>query len=258
HVTAAGGFVLGRNGISYQWQAQSVDSTGRTRTIRVDPERVTLMSSSEDRAIKTQGTNMAVRRKWLVERGGFDPGFHYFLDETDVNLRLANEGCLTAIVPQALVHHGFAANSTRTAARVPVDLYEIGASWTVFLDKHCAPDLRTRILKRVRRNERRRVLRHMVSGALEPRDVRHLLKRFDEGCDAGRARGHRRMAMLPGPDDPYRRYPVKLEAPSLVVSGRLWQRSKLHALARHERQAGRVVTEIILSWTALRHKVRYG
>ncbi|MES2906736.1 MAG: RNA polymerase factor sigma-54, partial [Pseudomonadota bacterium] len=40
--------------------------------------------------------------------GGFDPAFRFYLDETDLNLRLAATGAMTAIVPVAQVHHGFA------------------------------------------------------------------------------------------------------------------------------------------------------
>lgn len=257
-VMAAGGYVIGRNGISYQWKAQSVDVTGRAEDIHVDPDRTTILSPSEDRAIKTQGTNMAVRRSWLVNEGGFDPGFRYFLDETDINLRLAEAGLLTAIVPRALVHHGFEANASRSADRVPRDLYEIGASWAVFLNKHCPPDLRMRAQARARRAQRLRALRHMVAGRLEPRDVVRLMHGFDDGVRDGRSRPHRRMAPLPPPDDPFRLYPVRTDPSSLVVSGRPWQRYGTHAEALRERQAGRIVTEIILSPTAWRHNVRFG
>ncbi|MGR3806143.1 glycosyltransferase family 2 protein [Marinibacterium profundimaris] len=257
-VTAAGGFVLGRNGISYQWQAQSVDYMGLSEDIHVDPDRFTILTPTAERAIKTQGTNMAVRRVWLAREGGFDPGFRYFLDETDVNLRLAETGCMTAVVPQALVHHGFAANATRTAERVPRDLFEIGASWAVFLDKHCPPGQRARALNRARRIERVRALRHMVAGRLEPRDVRRLMKSFEAGLKDGRARAHRRMAALGGPEEAFQRFPTAMERPSTVVAGRPWQRQSRLAHALWERGAGRVVTEIILSPTAWRHRVRFG
>jgi len=74
----------------------------------------------------------------LVAIGGFDPAFRYFLDETDVNMRLAKAGHATAIVPLAEVHHGFAASRFRRDDRVPRDLSQIGASWTVFQRKHIA------------------------------------------------------------------------------------------------------------------------
>ena len=38
-VAAAGGFVIGRNGISFQWKAHSVDHTGQARPLDVDPQQ---------------------------------------------------------------------------------------------------------------------------------------------------------------------------------------------------------------------------
>lgn len=257
-VMAAGGFVIGRNGISYQWKAQSVDLSGRTEDIFVEPDRTTLLAPTADCGIKTQGTNMAFRRSWLAEAGGFDPGFQYYLDDTDVNIRLAQGDHLTAMVPQALVHHGYAASAWRRADRVPNDLFEIGASWAVFLDKHCPPDLRGRALMRIRRSERARAVRHMVTGALEPRDVGRLMQRFDAGVEAGQARTYRRMPPLADPEMPFRRYPVPLDLPSVVLAGRPWSRKARQADARNERQSGRIVTEITMSPTIWRHKVRFG
>lgn len=258
NVTAAGGFVRGRNGISWQWRAQSVDLMGRMIDLFVDPARVTLLSPTPEKAIKTEGTNMAVRRSWLADQGGFDPGFHYFLDETDVNLRLASMGCITAIAPMAQVHHSFAGNPTRTENRVPLDLYQIGASWTIFLDKHCPLNLRDRALARVRRVERARAVRHMVAGAIEPRDVTRLMRTFENGLEKGHARGHRLMPPLPEPGAPFRAFPVDMHGPSVVVAGRIWKRRRLARQARAERQSGRIVTLFVLSPTMIRHKVGFG
>lgn len=257
-VMAAGGYVIGRNGISYQWTAQSVDVTGRAEDIHVDPGRTTLLTPAVDRGIKTQGTNMAFRRGWLAATGGFDPGFRYFLDETDVNLRLAADGHLTAVVPQAIVHHGYAGSAWRRDDRVPRDLFEIGASWAVFLDKHCPPERRGRVLNGVKRSERARAVRHMVAGRLEPRDVRRLMTRFEAGLEAGHARAYRRMAPIPDAETPFLRFPALLDPPSIVLAGRPWSRAARLNDALRERQAGRVVTEITLSPTAWRHKVRFG
>ena len=75
---------------------------------------------------------MAVRRDVLAALGGFDPAYHFYLDETDLNMRLAQAGHATALCPRALVHHGFAASTRRRKDRVPADLFDIGASWAVF------------------------------------------------------------------------------------------------------------------------------
>ena len=102
-VAAAGGFVRGRNGISYQWEGRSVDVTGATEPLQLTRDRVTVLAPKGARATKTEGTNMAVRRDVLLELDGFDPGFAFFLDETDLNLRLARAGLATALVPMAEV-----------------------------------------------------------------------------------------------------------------------------------------------------------
>ena len=121
-VAAMTGFVRGRNGISFQYRARQLNALGEPEHLDVDAETPSVMLPSPSRAIKTEGTNMAIRRDVLVEMGGFDPAFHYYLDETDLNMRLARAGHATAIVPLAEVHHGFAANAMRSANRVPRDL----------------------------------------------------------------------------------------------------------------------------------------
>jgi len=63
---------------------------------------------------------MAVRRSVLADLGGFDPRFRFYLDETDLNLRLAARGLYTALVPLAQVHHGFHASARRRKDRKSV------------------------------------------------------------------------------------------------------------------------------------------
>ncbi|UYV37421.1 glycosyltransferase family 2 protein [Rhodobacteraceae bacterium D3-12] len=77
-VAAVGGFVRGRNGISFQWKAREVDDCGRATPIEVDESRVSQPQPAPGRAIKTEGTNMAVRRDVLAALGGFDTGFRFF------------------------------------------------------------------------------------------------------------------------------------------------------------------------------------
>jgi len=254
---AAGGFVRGRNGISMQYQARSVDQTGQTAPIELEQGQATILIPTENRAVKTEGTNMAVRRTVLKELAGFDPRFRYFLDETDFNLRLAARQWCTAIVPLAQVHHGFAASARRRSDRVPRDLFEIGASWAVFLGKHCSADLREAAWKRARAGERARACSHMVSGGLEPRDVSRLMRGLRDGFAQGEVRQNEAMEIAPDPTDPFRPYPPRHSAKSIVLSGRIWQRSRQRRAAKTEASAGSVVTLILLSPTALYHHVRF-
>jgi GT2 family glycosyltransferase len=66
--------------------------------------QATIFSPSEDLAIKTSVSNMAMRRSLLVDIGGFDPRLGVHLGVADLNLRLATRGLCTTIVPQSEVH----------------------------------------------------------------------------------------------------------------------------------------------------------
>lgn len=256
-VMAAGGFVRGRNGISWQSRANSVDRSGQATPIDVDTDQATILTPTADLAIKTEGTNMALRRSCIAEMGGFDPRFRFFLDETDLNLRLAALGLRTAITPRAQVHHGFCASAHRRADRVPTDLYEIGASWAVFLRKHCDQSQHNRVWRDVLANQRRRVVAHMVTGGLEPRDVSRLMHGLKQGFDDGMARARIPMPPLPNAADSFRPYPAGKSQAASLISGRMWSRSALRQQGKSAAAAGVVATVIRLSPTALYHRMTY-
>jgi len=107
------GFVIGRNGISFQWRARSVDVFGEAAALEVAEDQISVLTPPNSRAIKTEGTNMALRRDVIVLMGGFDPAFRFYLDETDVNFWLMYPCHRTAIAPLAQVHHGYKASATR-------------------------------------------------------------------------------------------------------------------------------------------------
>jgi len=253
-VAACGGFVRGRNGISFQHRARWVDRAGRTGPLSVDERRATVLAPTRDRAIKTEGTNMAIRRAVLAELGGFDPAFRFYLDETDLNLRLAKRGLRTAIAPLAQVHHSLGASAIRRRDRTPTNLYEIGASWAVFLRKHCGKRGSDAAWQNVRVEQRKRVLTRMVQGYLEPRDVRHLMRSLVQGYEQRRVAPTGPHSDLAQPAEDFRPYCVPMSHKHVVVSGRFWSRRKLRLRAR-ELAATRPVTLIRLSPTALFHKV---
>ena len=252
-VAAMGGFVRGRNGISFQWKARSIDEFGESHDLDVDSRQITVLTPPKGRAIKTEGTNMAFRRDVLVQIGGFDPAFHYFLDETDVNMRLARAGHSTAIVPLAEVHHGFEANKTRSAARVPRDLFDIGASWAVFQRKHIPAADHANQWKRLRQDQRKRLLRHMVGGGLEPRDVRKLMKRLDQGYKQGQSRAFGTPKMAAHPAVPFTPFPSRSRK-SVVVSTRPFRAQRDFRTAQKRVNNGEIVTLYNLSRSAMFHK----
>ncbi|MFN6980207.1 MAG: glycosyltransferase family 2 protein, partial [Gemmobacter sp.] len=112
-IGAACGFTRGRNGISHQWRAVTVDASGADAPLPVDPDRPSVHAGTAARAVKPVGTNCAFRRTALAAAGGFDPAFRFYLEDADIGLRLAAAGWLTAVVPRAEVQHGFAASAQR-------------------------------------------------------------------------------------------------------------------------------------------------
>ncbi|GGX40192.1 hypothetical protein GCM10007385_04390 [Tateyamaria omphalii] len=256
NVAAVGGFVRGRNGISWQWKARTVDTRGEAKPLSVSHNRATLLKPKGRRATKTEGTNMAVRRDVLVALEGFDPGFAFYLDETDLNLRLAHAGHATAIVPMAEVHHGFAASPRRRHDRVPRDLFDIGSSWAVFQRKYVPESQRRDHWRAIRNTERRRVMSHMVAGRLLPGDVRQLLSRLDQGYGQGLMRQRGGSHVSRSPISAFKPFPSCSRA-SVVLAGRSWQRQRLRAEAAKRVEQGEIVSLFLLSPTTLRHRLQF-
>jgi GT2 family glycosyltransferase len=256
-VAASTGYVLGRNGISLQWGASWIDALGRRHALDVDETDYSLHEATPGAAVKTEGTNMAFRRLLLGRMGGFDPAYRFYLDETDLNMRQAQEGQITAVVPLAQVHHGFAAGPHRRADRVPRSLYEIGASTAVFLHKFAPGGAHAGRIAAFRAEQRVRLLRHMVSGAIDPRDVGRLLETFDRGLTDGFARPLLPLAEIGVPQAPFQRIEGSGPRPGRVLAGWWWQDRGLAARAGEMAAAGAIVTVLRLSPTAAFHHVRY-
>jgi GT2 family glycosyltransferase len=255
-VGAMGGFVRGRNGISFQWRARSLDALGEAHPLDVHAEQTTVLTPPEGQAVKTEGTNMAFRRTALIDLGGFDPAFHYFLDETDLNMRLARAGYATAIAPLSEVHHGFAANALRTKQRVPRDLFDIGASWAVFQRKHCPQAEHARQWARLRMSERHRLLRHLETGGLEPRDLRRLMRRLDDGYAEGLERLLGVSNLPAHPAAPFEPFPAVQRKSTVMATRPPYFRRDL-AKAENTVKNAYIVTLMNFSPTAMFHQVSF-
>lgn len=255
-VAAAGGFVIGRNGISYQWKASSVDDTGTSTPLTVDETRTTRPVPPPGAAIRTEGTNMAFRREVLARLGGFDPAYRFYLDETDLNMRLARDGAVTAIAPQALVHHAFAPSPRRAPSRAPTDLYEIGASLAVYLRRHCPPDRHAEAIRQFTASRDAALIDHMTAGRLEPRDVQRLRRRLHDGLAEGRTRALTDLPPLPPCDQPFLPFQTLTTGPGTVICGASRQRHQLRAEAAARAARGENITLMVFSPTTLYHRVR--
>ena len=253
-VVAATGFVRGRNGISYQWQACEVDAQGQDHPLLLPLNRVSLRAGTHRRAVKTTGTNCAFRRRALCEVGGFDPAFRFYLDEADVNLRMAG---LTAVVPLAQVHHAYLASDRRRADRVPTDLTEIAASTAVFLRRHMPSTLNAG-LAALQRRETARMTGHVTARRIKQAECDRVLATLDLGWTAGL----QRPLIAPPPVDPsgpavFQPLAGTGPRPGQLIAGRRWRRRSLLSAARAAVAKGAIVTVICLSFTPRAHRSHF-
>lgn len=87
-----------------------------------------------------QGTNAIFRRDALLEIGGFDEEFDYYLDETDVCLRLVDAGYLLKQLSNAFVYHRFLPSHIRSENRVVTAWRSVIKNKVYFSLKNAPPD----------------------------------------------------------------------------------------------------------------------
>jgi len=251
-IDATGGYVLGRNGISLQWASRQIDARGRAKHLA--PGK----SPDSGYTVKTEGTNMAFRKRVLEEIGGFDEAFRFYLDETDLNFRMGNAGYKTVLRPDAVVHHGFLASTRRRSDRVPLDLVEIGASLSVYLRKHCPGSDLPALLNSEREEQKTRLDRHRAAGRLTAEDQQNLLEGFDRGVETGNKREFGANVVFEPNDKqfkPFRRQPA--------FSGNFQLSCTRIGASRHRKMAaeaaiqGKIVSLYVFSITARYHRVRF-
>lgn len=189
NVSGAGGFVIGRNGVSFQWKALASNADATDLPLTVAPDALPHVPSPPPGAVlKTSGTNAMFRADALRAIGGFDPNYHFYLDETDLTRRLASAGHRLAIAPRAIVHHAYASSTRRRADRVPQSLHEVAASsayfWRRHLDPTKEPAARTAFLAA----QQRRLDDVYLGGRIDASGLRQLRQELMDGLADGAAR----------------------------------------------------------------------
>jgi GT2 family glycosyltransferase len=253
-VTAATGFVRGRNGISYQWRASEVDALAQDHPF--DAAATVMRFGTARQAVKTQGTNCAFRASVLRAIGGFDPAYRFYLDEADVNLRMAHLGA-TAVVPAAEVHHGFAASDRRRADRVPLSLYDIAASTALFLRRHAPGTDQAAALQGITARESARAKHHRVAGRIGTMEESALMRSLALGWADGMARPLSALPQLPAAPTELCPLPDTGPRPGHVIAGRIWQRKRLVEQAVMAVAAGKVVTLFCLAPSMRAHRMTF-
>ncbi|RQP06452.1 MAG: glycosyltransferase [Paracoccus sp. BP8] len=251
-VIAATGFTRGPDGLRWQVRAERIAPSGRALPLEV--AGTALLGPKDGCPVSTIGTNCGFRREALVAIGGFDPAFAYHLDESDVNLRMAArfpQG-LTAVVPAAQVIHGVAPGADRGEAGVPRDLTAIGRSAAIFAARHGGDP------GWLRDSQRRRLLRHMVAGRLDPFRVRTILATLDRGLAEGQGPAPAPPVWdraAPPAFRPMPRVAAGLAEEPLFLAGWHWQARALRARAARAVAEGRLAALLLLTPSFLPHRL---
>jgi GT2 family glycosyltransferase len=249
-LAAATGPVLGRNGISLQWGPMLV--TGSGEDLPCDPD-----APVRDRtARKLHGTNMAFRRTALERIGGFDEAFAFYLDDTDMALRIALAGLRTTWLRGAVVHHGFEPSARRSRDRVPLSLHDIGASTAVFLRKHADPADHAAALHRLEADQSTRLFRLAHARKIDADAMRRLMETLRDGIADGEGRASLVPAVRPA-TDPFEALVPAAPPPPVVLSGWPHQLARLRREAADLVAAGQPVSVFCFAPTPRRHKVRF-
>ncbi|TSE30775.1 Glycogen synthase [Tepidimonas thermarum] len=127
----AGGLVRDHTGWAYQTRHIRCNRWGEAQFFDAPPP-----AEAPDWFISLIGVNSAFRRSALQDIGGFDEEYAYFLDETDVCLRLLEKGWRIRVLDNAEVHHAYAPSHLRTVERVPTTLYLTARSKIYYALRH--------------------------------------------------------------------------------------------------------------------------
>jgi glycogen(starch) synthase len=116
-IAGVGGFVFDHTGYELQYSYTVCDRMGNAfHNLTVPMPDFCYPGCHQFPALL--GTNSIFRRSALLEIGGFDEQFDYFLDETDVNVRLIDAGYMLKQIPCAFVYHRYLPSHIRNEKRV--------------------------------------------------------------------------------------------------------------------------------------------
>lgn len=224
-VAGAGGVAFDHTGYTYQCRFSSVDRMGNARWNHEHPLD-TWCSPGGWEVPYTIGTNATFRRDRLVEVGGFDEEFEYYLDESDVCMRLVDAGYLIRQSPHAPVHHKFLSSRIRDPHRITLNLFPIIKNKIYFsmVNGRLHASL-TDIFgdnARFARRQRRSLRRHHTEGSISREQLIAAEHTIERGWEIGVSTGTRgRQVLLGGLEDGTPEHEFRPFKTSSGVAGRM-------------------------------------
>lgn len=121
-IGGVGGLVYDHTGMQLQYHYSSCDRKGDT-DYTIQPPFSDYNIPYADKFLYLQGTNCSFRKEYLVQIGGFDEEFEYYLDEVDVCMRIIDAGYKIKPVDNAVVHHKYMKSFLRNEKKVVLHPY---------------------------------------------------------------------------------------------------------------------------------------
>src|SRR5579863_7070289 len=122
-VAVAGGFLHDHTGKGYQSRFETVNRLGLADNSwdRPTPEFNFPLSYNFPHVM----INNPFRRSAIIDVGGFDEEYEYYLDETDLICRMGDAGWRIAQISGGYVHHKFMASRIRNRQRIMTSWYSV-------------------------------------------------------------------------------------------------------------------------------------
>jgi glycogen(starch) synthase len=142
-VAGVGGIVVDHNGMTLQYRYSAANRLGKPEFSDLEPYDKLCVPGAHTFPY-LQGTNALFRRAALAEIGLFDETFDFYLDETDVCLRLVDAGFELRQIDAAPVHHKYLPSDRRSERKVVTNWYSIVRNHVYFGFRHAlgeAPEL---------------------------------------------------------------------------------------------------------------------
>ncbi len=204
-VGGVGGIVYGSTGFDLQFNsaATACDRLGNPHW-NVPPPYWDFTLPSAERFLNLLGTNASFRRSCLEEIGGFDEEIEYYLDETEVCMRVIDRGYLLRQLSNAAVYHRFLPSHLRNQRKVLRRPFPIVKNKLYFALKASVPAMPVEAVVEECERFNDRLIQdahvHHEFDALAAEDLAAFTEEVDRGRWLGIARGthaERRSADIP-------------------------------------------------------------
>jgi hypothetical protein len=135
-IGGVGGLVYDHTGYNLQYKYSVCDRFGNISFDQKENPTSYYNLPHGNKILYLQGTNCSFRRDALIEIGGFDEQYDYYLDETDVCLRLIDNGYVIKAIEKGFVHHKFAPSHLRNINKITPKRYSVTKNLVYFAIKN--------------------------------------------------------------------------------------------------------------------------